>query len=81
MIATLQFSDRGGMPDPDTAEVMEWWERVLTLLQTDRNAAAPYVDWVGKLAVLERYRERDHLTWESAQLRADTATSALWCPR
>ena len=69
-MAQAYLADRGGMPDPDTAEVMEWWERVLTLLQTDRDAAAPYVDWVGKLAVLERYRERDHLTWESAQLRA-----------
>ena len=49
---------------------MQWWERVLTLLQGDRDAAAPYVDWVGKLAVLQRYRDRDGLAWESPQLRA-----------
>lgn len=69
-MAQAYLADRGGMPDADTAEVMEWWERVLTLLQTDIPSAAPYVDWVGKLAVLDRYRERDRLTWESAQLRA-----------
>ncbi len=69
-MAQAYLADRGGMPDEDTAEVMEWWERVLTLLQTDRDSAAPYVDWVGKLAVLERYRDRDGLTWESPQLRA-----------
>jgi Pup amidohydrolase len=69
-MAQAYLADRGGMPDEDTAEVMEWWERVLTLLETDRDAAAPYVDWVGKLAVLERYRDRDSLTWESPQLRA-----------
>ena len=62
--------ERGGVPDEDTAEVLEWWERVLSMLQTDRDAAAPYVDWVGKLAVLERYRDRDRLSWESPQLRA-----------
>ena len=62
--------DRGGIPDDDTAEVLQWWERVMTLLQTDRDSAAPYVDWVGKLAVLERYRQRDRLSWESPQLRA-----------
>jgi proteasome accessory factor A len=64
------LDDRGGTPDEDTAEVMTWWERVLDLLETDRDAAAPYVDWLGKLAVLERYRDRDGLTWESPQLRA-----------
>jgi Pup amidohydrolase len=69
-MAQAYLADRGGMPDEDTAEVMEWWERVLTLLENDRDAAAPYVDWVGKLAVLERYRDRDGLTWESPQLRA-----------
>ena len=69
-MAQAYLADRGGMPDEDTAEVMQWWERVLTLLQGDRDAAAPYVDWVGKLAVLQRYRDRDGLAWESPQLRA-----------
>jgi Pup amidohydrolase len=69
-MAEAYLSELGGAPDEDTAEVMHWWERVLTLLEHDREAAAPYVDWVAKLAVLERYRERDMLTWESPQLRA-----------
>ncbi|NLW98078.1 MAG: proteasome accessory factor PafA2 [Actinomycetales bacterium] len=69
-MAQEYLEERGGMSDDDTAEVMHWWERVLTLLQTDRDAAAPYVDWVGKLRVLERYRDRGQLSWESPQLRA-----------
>ncbi|MDO5503188.1 MAG: proteasome accessory factor PafA2 family protein, partial [Actinomycetia bacterium] len=69
-MAQAYLDARGGMPDEDTAEVMHWWERVLTLLQSDRDAAAPYVDWVGKLALLRRYQERDQLQWDSAQLRA-----------
>ena len=69
-MAQAYLADRGGVPDEDTAEVLHWWERVLTLLDTDRDSAAPYVDWVGKLAVLQRYRDRGALSWESPELRA-----------
>ncbi|MCE1178733.1 MAG: proteasome accessory factor PafA2 [Micrococcales bacterium] len=59
-----------GELDPDTAEVMQWWERILTLLERDPMEAAPYLDWVGKLQLLGGYISRDRLEWGDPRLRA-----------
>lgn len=56
--------------EPHTAEVMQWWTQVLTKLETDPMSAAREVDWVGKLAVLQAYRDRDGMEWHDPRLKA-----------
>ncbi|WP_435198565.1 depupylase/deamidase Dop [Janibacter sp. GS2] len=63
------FVEREGS-DPATDEVLGHWERVLGLLDHDPMDAAPDIDWVAKLALLERYRERDSLQWGDPRLTA-----------
>ena len=60
----------GDAGERHTAEVMHWWEHVLTSLQRDPMSAAREVDWVAKLAVLEAYRDRDRLEWSDPRLKA-----------
>ncbi|HWC22410.1 MAG TPA: depupylase/deamidase Dop [Flexivirga sp.] len=60
----------GGELDPDTAEVMQRWEQVLTKLERDPMEAVREVDWVAKLQTLEGYRARDGLDWSDHRLRA-----------
>lgn len=60
----------GGDVDSDTAQVLHWWERVLDSLETDPMSAHRYLDWVAKLRVLEQYRDRDALQWDSPRLGA-----------
>lgn len=59
-------SAHGG--DGHTAEVLRRWEKALTDLASDRDAAAGYVEWLAKLRVLEGYRNRDGLAWGDARL-------------
>ena len=60
----------GSDVDPETSEVLTWWDRVLTALEGDPMDARRWVDWVAKLSVLEGYRERDSLGWGDPRLRA-----------
>ncbi|NNG41001.1 proteasome accessory factor PafA2 [Flexivirga sp. ID2601S] len=60
----------GGELDPDTAEVMQRWEQVLTTLERDPMDAAREVDWVTKLQALEGFRARDGLEWSDPRLKA-----------
>ncbi|WP_432524341.1 depupylase/deamidase Dop [Kineococcus sp. SYSU DK006] len=60
----------GADADADTLEVLQRWESVLTKLETDVLSAAREVDWVAKLRLLEGYRSRDGLGWDSARLQA-----------
>ncbi|NAZ75342.1 proteasome accessory factor PafA2 [Kineococcus sp. T13] len=60
----------GADADADTLEVLQRWESVLTKLETDVFSAARQVDWVAKLRLLEGYRSRDGLAWDSARLQA-----------
>ena len=63
------FVEREGS-DPETDEVLAHWERLLELLSHDPMDAAADIDWVAKLALLERYRERDSLSWGDPRLSA-----------
>lgn len=63
------FVEREGS-DPATDEVLHHWERVLGLLAGDPMDAAADIDWVAKLALLDRYRERDSLEWGDPRLTA-----------
>ncbi len=56
--------------DDDTAEVMRLWGEVLTRLERDPMECVRQLDWVAKLATLERYRARDDLSWDDHRLRA-----------
>ncbi|MDN5780286.1 MAG: proteasome accessory factor PafA2 family protein, partial [Humibacillus sp.] len=53
-----------------TAEVMSWWETVLTRLGTDVRSCSGLLDWVTKLGLLEGYRTRDDLAWDDHRLAA-----------
>ena len=55
--------------DAQTADVLSRWDRVLADLAEDPRLAADRVDWVAKLTLLEGYRRRDGLTWDSARLQ------------
>ena len=54
--------------DPQTADILSRWERVLDDLGKDPRLAADRVDWVAKLGLMEGYRRRDGLDWDSARL-------------
>jgi proteasome accessory factor A len=63
------FVQREGS-DPATDEVLYHWERLVGLLAGDPMDAAADIDWVAKLALLQRYRDRDGLAWDDHRLRA-----------
>ncbi|WP_293786477.1 depupylase/deamidase Dop [uncultured Aeromicrobium sp.] len=65
------YLDKLGDADPvaeQTAALMTRWESVLTRLERDPMECVRELDWVAKLSLLERYRERDGLDWEDAKL-------------
>ncbi len=62
------FVDRQRAEDPQTHDVLERWESVLTRLQSDPLQCRTELDWVAKLALLESYRERDGLGWDHPKL-------------
>lgn len=63
--------EAAGLTDADIAEYREIasaWEEVLDDLATDVMRCADRLDWVAKLTLLERYRQRDGLDWDDAKL-------------
>ncbi|WP_035699634.1 depupylase/deamidase Dop [Glycomyces tenuis] len=56
--------------DPDTREVLDKWAFVLDALARDPSELDDMLDWPAKLALLERYRDRENLDWGSAKLQA-----------
>ncbi|MCW2496902.1 MAG: putative proteasome component [Jatrophihabitans sp.] len=60
---------QGDDADEQTRDVLERWEAVLTQLATDPMKLADQLDWVAKLRLLEGYRDRDNLDWDSSQLQ------------
>ncbi len=54
--------------DEQTADVLARWESVLTRLDSDPMSLSRELDWVAKLAILEGYRSRDGLDWDSPRL-------------
>lgn len=55
-------------PDTETAELLEAWGDLLVDMGEDVSRASDRVDWVAKLQLLESYRRRDGLSWDSARL-------------
>ena len=58
-------------PDPQTQEILQLWQSTLDSLhdQSGEHAvAAQYVDWIAKYQLMQRYRDRDSLDWDSPRL-------------
>jgi proteasome accessory factor A len=58
----------GADVDEATAEVLTLWGEVLDDLARDPMSTADRLDWTAKLRLLEGYRERDGLNWNSGRL-------------
>lgn len=54
--------------DVQTADILARWDRVLVDLSEDPRLAADRVDWAAKLSLIDGYRRRDSLGWDSARL-------------
>jgi proteasome accessory factor PafA2 len=52
----------------ENAEVLDWWERVLSGLEEDPFSMHRELDWVAKHRLLSAYRERDGLDWRNPKL-------------
>lgn len=60
-----------GLTDADRVEYQQIrtaWASILTDLAADPMSCADRLDWVAKLALLERYRSRDQLAWDHPKL-------------
>lgn len=49
--------------------VLDRWEEVLTGLETDFQSQASVIDWVAKYRLIEGYRQRHNLSWDSPRLK------------
>jgi proteasome accessory factor A len=59
----------GSDADEQTRDVLARWESVLQRLAADPMQLAGELDWVAKLRLLEGYRDRDGLGWDSPRLQ------------
>ena len=59
----------GDDADEQTRDVLVRWESVLDRLERDPMLCARELDWVAKLELLQRYRDRDGLEWSDAKLQ------------
>jgi proteasome accessory factor A len=59
----------GNDADDQTRDVLDRWESVLSKLQADPMQLADELDWVAKLRLLNGYRDRDGLDWDSSRLQ------------
>jgi len=67
-----KFSDLGGLEQVGETcgrMVLDRWEEVLTGLETDFQSQAKVLDWVAKYRLLEGYRQRHDLDWDSPRLK------------
>lgn len=64
VVREQSVADPGGV----TEMVLEQWHRVLTDLGADPMRCADRLDWVAKLRLLQAYRDRDGLAWDSPRL-------------
>src|SRR4051812_33947490 len=69
-LAKKYVEDRlGSDADEQTVDVLARWESVLTRLEADPMLCARELDWVAKLKLLNRYRDRDGLEWSDPKLQ------------
>ena len=48
--------------------MLESWASVMTRLERDPMECARELDWVAKLSLLQGFRDREHLDWDSPRL-------------
>ena len=61
------FVERHGT-DEQTDDILARWGSLLDRLAINPHDCARELDWVAKLGLLERYRDRDGLDWDHAKL-------------
>lgn len=66
--AAHRFAHRDGVPDTETAELLQRWRIVLDELAIDPMLLADRLDWPAKLRLLQGFRERDQLGWAAPRL-------------
>jgi Pup amidohydrolase len=54
--------------DEATRAVLDAWQETLDDLAVDPGRLVDRLDWVAKLRIIEGYRSRDHLEWDSPRL-------------
>jgi proteasome accessory factor A len=59
----------GADADEQTADIMNRWEGLLIKLGDDPMTCSDELDWVAKLRLLEGYRDREKLGWNSPKLQ------------
>ncbi len=55
-------------PDAGNAEILQWWETVLSGIEDDPHTLHRELDWVAKHRLLQAYRDRDGLEWRDSKL-------------
>jgi proteasome accessory factor A len=60
---------QGADADAQTIDILDRWESGLSRLAQDPMLLAKELDWVAKLRLLDGYRERDGLDWDSPRLQ------------
>jgi proteasome accessory factor A len=66
--ARKYVEERADDTEPQTRDVLDRWESVLTRLERDPMECVRELDWVAKLALLEGFRARDGLSWDAPRL-------------
>ncbi len=76
--AEASGAGESGASFPEAAEIVAEWAGVLDDLARDPAATADRLDWPAKLALLDRLRRRDGLSWDDPRLaRLDLAWAEL----
>ncbi len=71
LLASKYCANRWGHElDEQTQDVLVTWDDILNRLERDPLECAAELDWVAKLALLEGFRTRDQLDWDSHRLQA-----------
>ncbi len=63
-----KHAEMEGVSDTDSRAISQW-EEILNQLESNPRSAADRLDWAAKLALLERFRERDGLAWSDPKLQ------------
>ncbi|MEA2058589.1 MAG: Pup--protein ligase, partial [Actinomycetota bacterium] len=64
---TMRYSRTTGFP-PEVDRAVQMWEHLLAGLEKDPMSLSREIDWVAKLHLIERYRERHALPMSSSRL-------------
>ncbi len=53
---------------PEADELLDEWQTILDDLERDPSSTADRLDWPAKRGLLDRLRERDHLSWDAPRI-------------